>query len=185
MFCSFFLKHNPLQEVLEEFFDMEQGLANEFAHGLSTILAQALELVQAMPARSDEDLQSLLTKLEIKELVHDGSEREVPRPQDSELPKANYRGKKKCHIVKNGFVASLIGLLLFVSPTFAGSVHDKRIVEEYSIPNGVPFWQDTGYQGYAPDGIKIIQPTKKPKGRDLTADEKSLNQNISSVRVRI
>jgi hypothetical protein len=24
--------------------------------------------------------------------------------------------------------------------------------------------QDTGYQGYNPEGVKIIQPTKKPKG---------------------
>jgi hypothetical protein len=184
-FVLFFLKHNPVQEVLADLFDMDQRQANEYAHGLSTVLSRALELAQAMPARSNEGLQALLNNMEIKELVHDGSEREVPRPQDSERQKANYSGKKKRHMVKNGFVASLIGLVLFVSPTVAGSVHDKRIAETYSIPSGITLWQDTGYQGYAPDGVEIIQPTKKPKGRNLTEDEKSLNRGISSIRVRI
>jgi hypothetical protein len=30
-----------------------------------------------------------------------------------------------------------------------------------------------------------LQPTKKPKGRDLTEEEKALNRDISAVRVRI
>ena len=46
-------------------------------------------------------------------------------------------------------------------------------------------YQDTGFQGFAPAGINIIQPKKKPKGRDLTLEEKEENRKISSIRIRI
>ena len=47
--------------------------------------------------------------------------------------------------------------------------------------------QDTGFQGYKPDGknIEVIMPMKKPRGRELTDEEKEHNRQISSVRVRV
>lgn len=184
-FILFYLKHNPVQEVLADLFDMEQGQTNEFVHGLNTVLGHALEVAGNMPARTNESLQIALNNVEINELVHDGSEREIPRPQDSERQKENYSGKKKRHMVKNGFVATLFGFILFVSPTYAGSVHDKRIAEGYTIPGGSILWQDTGYQGYAPHGVEILQPEKKPKGSELDDEQKALNRDISRIRVRI
>jgi hypothetical protein len=55
----------------------------------------------------------------------------------------------------------------------------------YSIPKGFTLWQDTGYQGYKPEGVLIQQPLKKPRGKELTAQQKQDNQQISSFRVRI
>ena len=45
--------------------------------------------------------------------------------------------------------------------------------------------QDTGYQGYRPDGVLIFQPKKKPRGGELTKEEKEENSRISSFRVRV
>ena len=41
------------------------------------------------------------------------------------------------------------------------------------------------FQGFSLQGINIIQPKKKPKGRDLTLEEKERNRLISSIRVRV
>jgi hypothetical protein len=46
-------------------------------------------------------------------------------------------------------------------------------------------YQDTGYQGYKPDGVRIEQPIKKPKGREITAVEKEYNRKVSSFRIRV
>jgi hypothetical protein len=46
-------------------------------------------------------------------------------------------------------------------------------------------WQDTGFQGYAPEGVKIEQSKKKPKNAALTKTEKGENQGISKVRVKV
>jgi len=45
-------------------------------------------------------------------------------------------------------------------------------------------WQDTGYQGYAPRNTAIIQPTRKPRGKELTAEQKAENKVISSTRIK-
>ena len=55
----------------------------------------------------------------------------------------------------------------------------------YSFPYPCVLYQDTGYQGFRPDGVVIKQPTKKPKGRELTSQEKDDNREISSFRVRV
>ena len=52
-------------------------------------------------------------------------------------------------------------------------------------PPGSVLYQDTGFQGFTCPGVKIIQPTKKPKGRDLTHQEKAKNREISSIRIRV
>ena len=184
-FILFYLKHNPVQEVLADHFGMEQAQANEYAHGLHHILQEALKLAESAPARTKEELLRVINKLKINELIHDGSEREVPRPQEEAVQKECYSGKKKRHTVKNGFVATMCGIILYVSPTYAGRVHDKRIAETYTIPAQTILWQDTGYQGYAPKGVEIIQPSKKPKGQHLDDLQVEANRAISSIRVRI
>ena len=45
--------------------------------------------------------------------------------------------------------------------------------------------QDTGFQGFELEGVAILQPKKKPRGKELSEEEKQRNQVISSVRVRI
>jgi hypothetical protein len=37
-------------------------------------------------------------------LLHDGTEREIPRPVDDELQKDRYSGKKKKHTFKNAVI---------------------------------------------------------------------------------
>ena len=46
-------------------------------------------------------------------------------------------------------------------------------------------FQDTGFQGYTPEGATNIQPTKKPRGQELTAQQKAENRKISQERVGV
>ena len=45
--------------------------------------------------------------------------------------------------------------------------------------------QDTGFQGFGPEGITILQPKKKPRGGELTDEEKEENRRINRIRVHI
>ena len=168
---------------------MTQKQCNQFFHCLDKILKRALTLAEVVPASSDEELAQILTNEEVvaaKVLLHDGTEREIPRPVDDELQKDNYSGKKKKHTVKNAIIIAACCLILYVSRTFPGRIHDKTIADdEYTIPCGYTLIQDTGYQGYKPEGVKIIQPEKKPRGKELTKEQKESNRQISSIRVRI
>ncbi|MDR1182183.1 MAG: transposase family protein, partial [Bacteroidales bacterium] len=107
-------------------------------------------------------------------------------PQDEEAPQSKYSGKKKRHTVKNAVIISCCCMVLYVSPTFDGRIHDKRIADTaYRIPPGYTLVQDTGYKGYRPEGVTVFQPQKKPKGKELTPEQKQHNHLISSFRVRV
>jgi hypothetical protein len=77
--------------------------------------------------------------------------------------------------------------IMFLSQTYNGSVHDKKICDEQPLhlPLGITLWQDTGFLGHYPSGVKIQMPMKKPKGKELTKEQKQQNREISKVRVLV
>jgi hypothetical protein len=89
--------------------------------------------------------------------------------------------------VKNNLLCDSQKRILWLSKTFDGSVHDKKIVDEQSIhfPAGITLWQDSGFQGYNPKNVTVKMPTKKPKGKELTQEQKEENRKISSFRILV
>ncbi|HEX9240676.1 MAG TPA: transposase family protein [Candidatus Bathyarchaeia archaeon] len=75
----------------------------------------------------------------------------------------------------------------YLSQTYAGKRHDKKIADEESptYPEDISLYKDTGFQGYEPEGVKTFQPQKKPKGKELTSEQKEQNSLISSIRIVI
>jgi hypothetical protein len=144
-----------------------------------------------MPVDSQKKLSGILNTLsqeneELPVLLHEGTEREIPRPVDSDEQKEYYSGKKKKHTVKNAVVITACCLILFVSPSVCGKMHDKKIADTmYSFPKPCVLYQDTGYQGFRPDGVIPEQSVKKPKGRSLTREEKEYNRQVASFRIRV
>jgi hypothetical protein len=117
----------------------------------------------------------------------DGAERPIPRPQDTTEQKTCDRGKKKRHMLKNLLLVNRALRILFLSETPPGRVHDKRIADTTPSPwpVGSQLRQDLGFQAFTLDGMDIIQPTKKPRGHELTRTQKARNRKISRRRVRI
>jgi len=79
------------------------------------------------------------------------------------------------------------GRILFLSQTCEGKKHDKRAADEagYDLPDRSTLLQDTGFQGFAIEGVTIIQPKKKPRGQELTIEDKENNRAISKIRIRV
>jgi hypothetical protein len=79
------------------------------------------------------------------------------------------------------------GTIRFLSDTYEGHAHDKRIADEaqYDLPEGSVLGQDCGFQGFTLPGVFILQPKKKPPKGRLTDDEKAENQWISRIRVLV
>jgi hypothetical protein len=75
----------------------------------------------------------------------------------------------------------------YLSRTFAGRVHDKRIcdAEDYTFPPGCVLFKDTGFQGFEPDQVCTYQPKKKPRGHELSPDDKAENKKIASIRILV
>ena len=118
---------------------------------------------------------------------HDGTERPIQRPKDPSTQKAFYSGKKKSHTVKNNLIVNAACKVVLLTPSFEGRHHDKNIADTigYCVPPGSTLYQDTGFQGFTLPDISIIQPKKKPKGGELTDEEKEINRKIASIRIRV
>ena len=89
--------------------------------------------------------------------------------------------------MKNILITSLIKTVLYLSPTYEGKAHDKSICDEEEIRFDVPvtLWEDLGFIGLDPDNAVVKRPIKKPRKRELDADEKEFNRQISSKRVKV
>src|SRR5215210_6395398 len=131
-FILSFLKLNALQEHHADLFGMEQKQCYEFLHSFKIVLDDALNLACVLPAQTDKELQKVLTATQWPAaesqmlLLHDATEREVPRPLEAEEQQEKYSGKKKRHTVKNALITNALCYILFASLTFSGSVHEKK-----------------------------------------------------------
>ena len=184
----FYLRHYPTQEVLGFLFGISQGQANQWIHRLTPLVKKALGDEKELPGRTAADAQELMEACPELEFILDGTERPVRRPQDSEDRREDYSGKKKRHTKKNIILTEkATGEVLGLGATQPGSKHDKASVDEehYTFPDGSTVFQDKGFQGYAPEGATIQQPTKKPRGKEWTPEQKEENRRISTQRVSV
>lgn len=78
-------------------------------------------------------------------------------------------------------------LILFLSDTFEGSAHDKRVADTtpYPLPPGSTLLQDLGFLAFTLNGVTSVTPFKKPRGGTLTDEQKDFNQALARRRVRI
>lgn len=94
--------------------------------------------------------------------------------------------EKKAHTVKNNVVTGLDDRQIkYLSKTHEGKKHDKKICDEerISCPEGSVLYRDTGFQGHKMAGVEIHQPEKKPRGGELSNEEKEHNRLIASIRI--
>lgn len=188
VFILFYFKFYPVQEVQGFFFGMGQSQAWEWIHRLTPILNRALGYEKQLPARKTRDIQQILESCLGLEFIIDGTERPIRRQKDKERRKKYYSGKKKRHTLKNNVVTDKrTRKVKGLSQTCEGKKHDKKLADEQGLcfPKGSTVWKDTGFQGYEPDDVTTYQPKKKPKGKELTPEEKEQNRLISSERIGV
>jgi predicted TIM-barrel fold metal-dependent hydrolase len=78
-------------------------------------------------------------------------------------------------------------IILFLSDTFGGRHHDKRIADAtpYPLPAGSRLLQDLGFLAFTLPQVEILMPTKQPRGQELTLEQQLANQALHSRRLRI
>ena len=185
LFIVVYLRKATTQDIFGEVFKMSQPVANKWIHILHPCLNQALAAVGEMPARNVQELQLAPEKGQL--FFQDGTERPIQRPKDPEIQAIFYSGKKKRHCIKNNVLINRQAKITLLTPTCEGKKHDKKIADETRLvlPEGSILAQDTGFQGYALANVTMIQPMKKPRGKELTPEQKESNRRISSLRIRV
>lgn len=183
-FILAYQKNASLQEFFAAFFDTDQATCNKWIHIFSPILDKSL--AQYLPKRTIEDV----TFTESETYLADATERTVQR--DTYIQKEYYSGKKKRHTVKNMAISTALGVLIFLSPTVFGRIHDKTLMDSFEISQkNITFYVDLAFISWNPnEDIKVILPFKKPKNtktekRELSQEQKDFNKKHGRIRVKI
>ena len=167
LFILVYQKTNPLQTMHALQFDLSQPQANYWIHQLLPALQHALTDLGFAPERDASRLATSPLALEgAPATALDGTERRRQRPTDVQRQQEHYSGKKKAHSDKNLLLINeTTGKVVYLSPTVAGSTHDKKAADEAHIvyPTNATLDKDTGFQGYEPERGLTTQPKKSPK----------------------
>ena len=188
LFILIYVKLYPLQAVLGFLFGVSQPQANAWIDTLTPLLRDALARGSHLPERNGNRLAEVLAATEELVALLDGVERPKQRPKDPEQQRADYSGKKKGQRRKNVVVSTYTRRRVeYLSATVEGRRHDKPIADQSALtfPDDITLAQDTGLQGYAPSNVRICQSKKKPKGQDLSPEDKARNTLIARLRIRI
>jgi hypothetical protein len=163
LFSLVYQKTYPLQALRGEVFGLSQSRANRWIQRLLPILKQALDDLGVLPTREPGHFaRQERGHQEARELIIDGTERRRQRPKNQAKQALHYSGKQKTHSDKNVVVVNAKTTRVgYLSQTYAGKIHDKKIVDTEPIryPPGTILYKDTGFQGYEPK----VQQTHQPK----------------------
>lgn len=196
LFILVYVRMYPLLFLHGLLFDLAESNTCTWVHRLLLILDEALGYAHRKPARhqgrSFEELITEFPELIELGLLGDGTERPVRRPKNKEQQKQVYSGKKKRHTKKNILlVKPTTTEVVYLGKTQDGKMHDKKALDEEKerikpkCRSPVPLGLDLGFQGSDMPGFRLILPTKKPKGGQLTDDQKQQNKAFSGIRIRV
>ncbi|WP_240866025.1 transposase [Cylindrospermopsis raciborskii] len=96
-----YCKCYPTFDLLSVLFNFDRSCAHDWVHRLLSVLETTLGEKQVLPARKLRSMEEFTERFpDVKEVIVDGTERPVQRPQNRERQKEYYSGKKKRHTCK-------------------------------------------------------------------------------------
>jgi hypothetical protein len=127
---------------------------------------------------------------EMDRLIIDSFETPVRRPSRPDRQQRLYSGKKKQHTLKSQIISDGQGEVLDIDAGHRGPQSDIKLYEESQLESQLPApLRDKprlGDKAYADQNHpEITTPTKKPRGGQLTPEQKQRNREISTQRVPV
>lgn len=187
-FILCYLKNNALQDFVAFTFSLSQGKVSQWVKVLLPILEQSLGQAHQLPATTGQALALKIKTCKEAIFYIDVTERSVPRSIDKDNQEEDFSGKQHAHTTKNLLFTDNNNHILFVSESYQGSVHDKKILDETPLsilPQESILFQDLGFMGHQIEKGWIAMGEKKPKNKPLNAIQKACNHLISSFRVSV
>lgn len=187
-FILFYFKVYPTFDLAGLLFDLDRSQANRWMHRLQPLVEAALGEKLALPKRKLTSLEEFIAAFpEVERVIFDGTERPIQRAKNREQQKADYSGKKKRHTRSHLAAMAPDRRILVFSHAYPGKAHDKGILNSEGwtewIPDEVKVQGDLGFQGLQKEYVNVEIPHKKPKGGDLTEEQKVENQALARERV--
>ena len=181
-----FLKHYHSERYIAAELNFSKSTVNYFGSTMVDILyASAYPKLILLP----DDMNDEATPhgpLQYQKLTVDSTFISIHQPEDSDQRKAYYHAKSPTNCAfKIQITCAFNHRIVHVSKCYRGSVHDITVLRESRLlehtEEHIQIIADKGYVGEQ----YVITPRKKPRGGELTAEDKDFNRSISSARAAI
>jgi hypothetical protein len=188
IYILFYFKCYPTFDLAGLLFDLDRSQANRWMHRLQPVLEAALGQQLALPKRKLSSLSEFVEAFpDIERVIIDATERPVQRAKDKDKQRDDYSGKKKRHTRSHLALVEPDRKILIFSHAYAGRYNDKGILNQEGwaewIPDEVLIQGDLGFFGLQNEVVNVELPHKKPRGGQLSDEQKADNRVLASERV--
>jgi hypothetical protein len=179
-----YLRHNVAFCVVGMMFAVSADVAENTFHEIVGVLRDVCPANRWEAEKRWTKKEPSWKPEEIDKIIVDSFETPLPRPSIEPKQTDFYSGKKKDHTIKTEIIVNSQGDILDVDPGYRGPKSDKKLHEQSKVAQQFP--NATGQGDLAYKGTDRFEvPHKKPRGGELTAEQKEENRVFSSGRVRV
>ncbi len=179
-----YLRHNVSHAVVGELFGVSADTSENTFHEVVFMLRDICPAQRWDAEKKWKKSEPSWRPDTVERALIDSFESPVRRPSLPERQKRLYSGKKKRHTLKSQVLTDERGEILDLDPGHRGPTADKRLYEHSKVDEHYPNAAkqgDLAYQGI--EGVSV--PHKKPKGGQLTQEQRAENRQRASVRVHV
>ena len=181
-----YLRHNTSHEVVGRMFSKSADTSENAFVEVLPVLKRLFPNEKWEAEKRYGSSEQKWTPAQVERVIVDSFESYLPRPSQNERQKRLYSGKKKRHTLKTQIYPDQDGGILSVGKAYRGPKADIKIYEEEPIAALLTDKPRMGDKAYG-DGKhpEIETPMKKPKGKELSEEQKAENKELSKKRVRV
>ena len=185
-----YLRHNVSHTVVGAMFDFSADVSEDAFAEVLPLLRDLFPKEKWEAEKRHRGTASKWNPEQVDCLIIDSFETPMSRPSLNDRQQRAYSGKKKQHTIKTQVITDGHGEILDIDAGHRGPKADIRLYEasrlNEKLPEALRDKPILGDKAYADQKHpEITTPKKKPKGGELTPEEKERNREISKQRVRV
>jgi len=178
-----YLRQNVNHTVVGEMFGVSADTSENVFHEVIPILQNTFPSQKWEAEKKWRKGEQQWSPAEVDYLIIDSFETPVKRSSINEKQRKKYSGKKKMHTLKSQLITDQNGEIIQIDAGFDGPKSDIEIYRDTKLKKEWLEKPKLGDKAYV--GEDVETPKKKPKGGELSAEEKEQNRAISAKRIRV
>jgi hypothetical protein len=179
-----YLRHNVQHEVVGALLGFSADTAENAFHEVVPVLRDLFPAEKWDAEQQWRRSEPTWTPEAVDKVIIDSFASPVRRPSLQERQKRVYSGKKKRHTLKTQLATDQDGEILTLEAGHRGPQADLKLYEAAPLPAPLANKPRMGDKGYhSQDHPEFTTPHKKPRSRELTAEQKAENKEIARQRI--
>ncbi len=178
-----YLRQNVNHTMVGQMFGVSADTSENVFHEVIPILQREFPSQKWEAEKKWRKGEQKWSPTEVDYLLIDSFETPIGRASINEKQKKKYSGKKKMHTLKSQLITDQNGEIIQIDAGFDGPKSDIEIYRDTRLKKQWLENEKIGDKAYLGEDIKT--PKKKPKGGELTDEEKEKNRELSAKRIRV